>query len=171
VLTVKKILAGRGAVDYYLDQTRRGLADYYLPENLNDEADEAARLPAPSSSWWGSGAEAGGRGSRRNAACTDARLSPRRSTVTTTLAQLPAPPDLVACEFTATEPNRLWVGDLSFVRTWQGWLYVGVLVDVFLHRVVGWGMEPLAVLAGLDVAERTDVLIQNRQHQAEPLDR
>jgi conjugative relaxase-like TrwC/TraI family protein len=57
VLTVKRILAGRGAVDYYLDQTRRGLADYYLPENLNDEPDAAARLSAPSSSWWGSGAE------------------------------------------------------------------------------------------------------------------
>ena len=54
VLTVKKILAGRGAVDYYLNQTRRGLADYYLP----DERDGAARLSAPGSSWWGSGAEA-----------------------------------------------------------------------------------------------------------------
>jgi conjugative relaxase-like TrwC/TraI family protein len=57
VLTVKKILSGRGAVDYYLNQTRRGLADYYLPESLNDEPDAAARLSAPSSSWWGSGAE------------------------------------------------------------------------------------------------------------------
>jgi hypothetical protein len=58
VLTVKKILAGRGAVDYYLNQTRRGLADYYLPDEQGDGRDSGARLSAPGSSWWGSGAEA-----------------------------------------------------------------------------------------------------------------
>ncbi len=57
MLTVKKILAGRGAVDYYLNQTRRGLADYYLPDERANEGDAAARLSAPGSSWWGSGAE------------------------------------------------------------------------------------------------------------------
>ncbi|HUH07433.1 MAG TPA: MobF family relaxase, partial [Egibacteraceae bacterium] len=60
MLTVKKILAGRGAVDYYLNQTRRGLTDYYLPENSADGIDGidgVARLPAPGSSWWGGGAE------------------------------------------------------------------------------------------------------------------
>jgi conjugative relaxase-like TrwC/TraI family protein len=57
VLTVKKILAGRGAVDYYLNQTRRGLADYYLPDDRTDAGDGTARLSAPGSSWWGSGAE------------------------------------------------------------------------------------------------------------------
>jgi conjugative relaxase-like TrwC/TraI family protein len=56
VLTVKKILAGRGAVDYYLNQTRRGLGDYYLPEGAGG-GDGAAGLSAPGSSWWGSGAE------------------------------------------------------------------------------------------------------------------
>jgi len=57
VLTVKKILAGRGAVDYYLNQTRRGLADYYLPENSAGDGG-AERLSAPGPSWWGGGAEA-----------------------------------------------------------------------------------------------------------------
>ena len=61
MLSVKKILAGRGAVDYYLNQTRRGLADYYLPQRAEaaaqtDGAD--AGLSAPGSSWWGAGAEA-----------------------------------------------------------------------------------------------------------------
>ena len=57
MLTVKKILAGRGAVDYYLNQTRRGLADYYLQ---GERAGERGRsgLSAPESSWWGSGTEA-----------------------------------------------------------------------------------------------------------------
>jgi conjugative relaxase-like TrwC/TraI family protein len=58
VLTVKKILAGRGAVDYYLAQTRRGLVDYYLPDERTDDGDGASRLAAPGSSWWGGGAEA-----------------------------------------------------------------------------------------------------------------
>jgi conjugative relaxase-like TrwC/TraI family protein len=54
MLSVKKILAGRGAINYYLDQTRRGLADYYLPDP-EAAADERA-LTAPGSSWWGGGA-------------------------------------------------------------------------------------------------------------------
>ena len=57
MLTVKKILAGRGAVDYYLNQARRGLADYYLPDDRGDPTDGAARLSAPASSWWGRGGE------------------------------------------------------------------------------------------------------------------
>jgi conjugative relaxase-like TrwC/TraI family protein len=57
MLSVKKILAGRGAVNYYLDQTRRGLADYYLPEPDSDGA-VAERLAAPGSAWWGGGTEA-----------------------------------------------------------------------------------------------------------------
>jgi conjugative relaxase-like TrwC/TraI family protein len=58
-LSVKKILAGRGAVNYYLEQTRRGLADYYLGERTSTDADGAAtaRLAAPGASWWGGGAE------------------------------------------------------------------------------------------------------------------
>ncbi|MFA9444439.1 MobF family relaxase [Egicoccus sp. AB-alg6-2] len=57
MLSVKKILAGRGAVHYYLDQTRRGLADYYLPEPDGDGA-VGERLAAPGSAWWGGGAQA-----------------------------------------------------------------------------------------------------------------
>jgi conjugative relaxase-like TrwC/TraI family protein len=58
MLSVKKILAGRGAVDYYLNQTRRGLADYYLGEqsSSDDVGAVAERLAAPGASWWGGGA-------------------------------------------------------------------------------------------------------------------
>lgn len=66
-------------------------------------------------------------------------LSPRRRAITTTtVAHLPAPPDLVARTFAAEGPDLLWVGDLTYVRTWQGWLYLAVLVDVWSRRVVGW---------------------------------
>jgi hypothetical protein len=57
MLTVKKILAGRGAVDYYLNQTRRGLADYYLADQSPEQAEER-RLSAPGTAWWGGGARA-----------------------------------------------------------------------------------------------------------------
>lgn len=57
VLSVKKVYAGRGAVDYYLAQTRRGLADYYLPEATTESIDDdSPALTAPGSSWWGGGA-------------------------------------------------------------------------------------------------------------------
>lgn len=58
MLSVKKIYAGRGAVDYHLNQTRRGLADYSLPEPDERAAavgDERSRLSAPGSTWWGGG--------------------------------------------------------------------------------------------------------------------
>ncbi len=59
MLSVKKILAGRGAVDYYLNQTRRGLADYYLGDSPSGDVDGAVseRLAAPGASWWGGGAQ------------------------------------------------------------------------------------------------------------------
>jgi conjugative relaxase-like TrwC/TraI family protein len=55
VLSVKKVYAGRGAVDYYLTQTRHGLVDYYL-DTPNQQGDDGGRLVAPGSSWWGGGA-------------------------------------------------------------------------------------------------------------------
>jgi len=55
MLSVKKILAGRGAVNYYLAQTERGLADYYLPDDTEEQAEDR-RLTAPGSGWWGGSA-------------------------------------------------------------------------------------------------------------------
>jgi putative transposase len=47
-------------------------------------------------------------------------------------------PDLVNRDFTAREPNRLWVGDLSYLRCWEGVVYFAFVLDVFSRRVVGW---------------------------------
>jgi putative transposase len=47
-------------------------------------------------------------------------------------------PDLVQRNFTADEPNRLWVGDLSYLRCWEGVVYFAFIIDVFSRRVVGW---------------------------------
>jgi putative transposase len=48
------------------------------------------------------------------------------------------PADLVDRRFTAAAPNRLWVADLTYVRTWSGFVYVSLVTDVFSRRIVGW---------------------------------
>jgi putative transposase len=47
-------------------------------------------------------------------------------------------PDLVKRNFAADEPNRLWVGDLSYLRCWEGVVYFAFIIDVHSRRVVGW---------------------------------
>lgn len=56
---------------------------------------------------------------------------------------LASAPDLVRRQFLRSEPNRLWVADITYVRTGSGWLYVAVVLDAFSRRVVGWAMSPL----------------------------
>lgn len=48
------------------------------------------------------------------------------------------PADLVDRDFTAPAPNRLWVADLTYVRTWSGFTYVAFITDVYSRRIVGW---------------------------------
>lgn len=45
-------------------------------------------------------------------------------------------------EFTVADPDQVWVTDITYIRTWQGWLYLAVVVDLFSRRVVGWSMKP-----------------------------
>ena len=49
--------------------------------------------------------------------------------------------DLVEREFNATAPNQLWVADIKYVRSWQGWLYLAAVIDCYSRRVVGWSMR------------------------------
>ena len=48
------------------------------------------------------------------------------------------PLDKVHRQFRAERPNQLWVSDFTYVSTWQGWLYVAFVIDVFARRIVGW---------------------------------
>ena len=50
------------------------------------------------------------------------------------------PPDLVRRDFNPAEPDRLWLSDITYVRTWEGWLYLAVILDAFSRRVVGWAL-------------------------------
>jgi putative transposase len=53
--------------------------------------------------------------------------------------------------FTVAAPNRVWAGDLTYVWTTEGWLYLAVLLDLYSRRVVGWAMGPRLTV---DLAER-----------------
>ncbi|MEZ4461716.1 MAG: IS3 family transposase [bacterium] len=53
----------------------------------------------------------------------------------------PVEPNVLAREFTADAPNRRWVGDITYVWTRAGWLYLAVIIDLFSRRVIGWAMS------------------------------
>lgn len=59
-------------------------------------------------------------------------------------------------DFTASAPDRKWVGDITYLPTSEGWLYLAIILDVFSRRVVGWAMseslEASLVVSALDMA-------------------
>jgi transposase InsO family protein len=83
----------------------------------------------------------------------------------------PCPLDRVNRQFKADRPNQLWVSDFTYVSTWQGWLYVAFVIDVFARRIVGWrvsrSMRSDFVLDALEQAlfdrqpERTEALVHH----------
>jgi putative transposase len=68
------------------------------------------------------------------------RRPPRWVRTTTPEPTPPAIPDRVHGQFTAAAPDVLWVGDITYVRTWEGWLYLATVLDVFSRRVIGWAL-------------------------------
>ncbi len=60
--------------------------------------------------------------------------------------RLPAAPNLLTQNFTATAPNQVWVGDITYIWTAEGWSYLAVLLDLYSPRVVGWAMRKFAQL-------------------------
>jgi transposase InsO family protein len=57
---------------------------------------------------------------------------------------LPCPLDRVNRQFHASAPNVLWVSDFTYVATWQGFVYVAFIIDVFARRIVGWRASRIA---------------------------
>jgi putative transposase len=100
---------------------------------------------------WAQLGREGGVGGRHVARCTVGRLmktaglrgvSRVKAPTTTRCGSGPdARPDLVEREFTATAPNQLWVADITYVRTFSGWVYVSFVLDVFSRRIVGWQLS------------------------------
>jgi transposase InsO family protein len=83
------------------------------------------------------------------------------------------PIDLVDRHFTATRPNQLWVSDFTYVATWQGFVYVAFVIDVFARRIVGWrvaaSLRTDFVLEALDQAiyARCDDVVGDLVHHSD----
>jgi putative transposase len=92
------------------------------------------------------------RPARRWRATTDSRHS------------LTVAPNVVARKFNAEGPNKVWVTDMTYVWTWEGWLFLSAIIDVFSRRVVGWAiadhlrtelpLEALGMALGIRQPER-----------------
>jgi transposase InsO family protein len=52
--------------------------------------------------------------------------------------ELPVAENLLQQDFSATAPNQKWVGDITYIATSEGWLYLAVIIDLFSRKVVGW---------------------------------
>ncbi len=80
----------------------------------------------------------------------------RRRGPKTTQSTKPNAEDLVKRSFAADKPNRLWVADITYVPTLEGFFYLAVVLDVFSRRIVGWAMrdhlKTELVLSALDMA-------------------
>jgi len=50
-------------------------------------------------------------------------------------------PNLLKRQFTVTRRNKAWVTDITYIRTWQGWLYLAVVMDLFSRKIVGWATK------------------------------
>ena len=64
-----------------------------------------------------------------------------RGTTTDSDHAQPIAPNLLDRNFTTDAPNRAFVGDITYLRTQQGWVYLAVLIDLFSRKVVGWAMD------------------------------
>lgn len=55
---------------------------------------------------------------------------------------LPVAPNLLNRNFKASAPNQKWVGDISYIWTEEGWLYLAVVIDLYSRSVIGWSLQP-----------------------------
>ena len=105
---------------------------YGSPRLLDDLADEGIRVSrkriARLMGEMGIAGVSGREGRRRRRKATAPESAPAR--------------DLVRRDFTAGEPNQLWFADITYVPTWEGWLFLAVVIDLFSRKVIGWSMRP-----------------------------
>lgn len=70
------------------------------------------------------------RGKRKFVVTTDSRHN------------LPVKPNLLQRDFTTAAPNQVWTGDITYIQTGEGWLYLAIVLDLFSRQVVGFSMQP-----------------------------
>ena len=85
---------------------------------------------------------------------------PRAWKRTTIGGDKPVPaPDLIGRDFTAGRPDEKWCGDITYVKTWDGWAYLATVIDLHSRKLIGWAiadhMRTSLVTAALDMAIST----------------
>ena len=92
--------------------------------------------------------------------------APRRYRVCTTDSKhsLPVAPNLLDQNFVADRANQVWLADITYIPTAEGWLYLAVILDLFTRKVVGWAMRD-HMRAELTIAALT-MAIQRRRPRA-----
>jgi putative transposase len=91
------------------------------------------------------------------------RVKKFRSMLAKDRSQPPAP-DLVKREFQVSAPNRVWVGDMTSIRTREGWLHLAIVLDLFARCIVGWATSPTQNVA-LPTAAMMMAIAQRRPSQ------
>ena len=77
---------------------------------------------------------------------------------------LPVAQNVLDRQFTATAPNQRWAGDITYIWTSEGWLYLSVILDLFSRRIVGWSMQN--TLASCLVSDALSMALQARRPSA-----
>jgi putative transposase len=68
-------------------------------------------------------------------------MRPRRVRTTDSHHDLPIAPNLLERNFTAPAPNRIWLADITYIPTGEGWMYLAAVMDLFSRKIVGWAMR------------------------------
>jgi putative transposase len=78
-----------------------------------------------------------------------------------------AAPDLVRRDFSADRPDAVWLTDFTYIRTWEGWSYLAVVLDVYTRRIVGWQLA--SHMRQSLVSDALDMALSARQEHADGL--
>jgi len=71
-----------------------------------------------------------------------ARHKRRYKATTDSRHTLPVADNLLARQFTPEAPNRVWTGDITYIQTGEGWMYLAIVLDLFNREVIGWSIKP-----------------------------
>lgn len=87
---------------------------------------------------------------------------PLRHNLTEQDTEQPAIPDLLERDFTATAPGTKMVGDITYIPTWEGWVYLATVIDCYSKKIIGWAMDehyqtPLITAAINNAATNTTI--------------
>jgi len=75
-----------------------------------------------------------------NVAGISGMVTRRRGRTTISVPGVRTAADLVERDFNPQAPNRLWTADITYIRTWEGWLYLASVIDCYSRKIVGWSM-------------------------------